>query len=84
MEIQYKDTTCSKLTITKDRITIKIKPEHKGLMEQRVIALSKRIAKEIIEPEFTYRGDFKYNNDCLSITLGNGKHKNFNCLTFKE
>lgn len=68
LEVVRKDNSKSKLTIAKDRCTIKIAPTDEEL-EDRIIQMSEQILETISPVEVTHRGQFYLVDGVLEIRL---------------
>lgn len=69
-EIIYTDNTTSKLTVAKNRTTLKIRKEDRGL-GCRMIDMAEKIVDKLGEIEYTYRGRFTNKDSNMIIELFN-------------
>jgi hypothetical protein len=85
MEIQVlrKGNARCKLTIAKDRVTLKLSSDVNSEREERYVWFAKRIAT-LVQPTLTYtlRGTFRNDpGDPCSILLSNGKREHWEGFT---
>jgi hypothetical protein len=71
-EVLYKENTCSRLTVTISRVTLKIKPGHEGIKDD-LEEISNKIVEFIGNYDRTLRGTFNWDNRSIRMSNKSGE-----------
>ena len=70
IQVEEKDSKSFKLTVAKDRVSIKVPKSAEQTERDKIVKFLTSVAHNIGETEFTLRGTFRYNNGNITMKSG--------------